>query len=78
MGQWRARKISNKIGPLQLILATKRYVTFFLGHPVYVWSFNERFQWILQKHKLQHDARIVQDKLKEVSASDIQSTFVFF
>ena len=44
----------------------------------YIWSYDERFQWILQKHKLQHDARIGQYKLKEVSACDIQSTFVFF
>ena len=44
----------------------------------YIWSYDERFQWILQKHKLQHDVRIGQNKLKEVSACDIQSTFVFF
>ena len=27
--------LKSKIGPIQLILASKRYVTFFLGHPVH-------------------------------------------
>ena len=27
----------------------------------YIGSYDERFQWILQKHKLQHDARIGQN-----------------
>ena len=60
------------------VACTRIFNLVLISIEAYIWSYDERFQWILQKHKLQHDARIGQYKLKEVSACDIQSTFVFF